>query len=138
MRDLCIHHGQLYSAGEDGTLRQWDMANGSNVNTLPAHGDWVTACCAVGNFIFTASADGTIKIWDLATGACVATLEGHQEPAPPADQSNVQFQSLFGVVQEVRVSAVCSLAVLEGGRLASGSIDATIKTWDPALSGVLR
>ena len=43
-----------------------------------------------------------IKTWDLATGACMATLEGHEQ-------------------------SVWSFAVLQGGCLASGSIDQTPK-----------
>ena len=46
-------------------------------------------------------------IWEVATGVCVATLEGHE-------------------------AEVKSLALLDGGRLASGSCDRTIKIWDPA------
>ena len=54
-----------------------------------------------------------IKILNVATGACAATLEGHED-------------------------AVISLAVLEGGELASGSDDHTIKIWDSALPDILR
>ena len=51
--------------------------------------------------------DGVIKVWNAATGACVATLEGHTK-------------------------YVVSLAVLDGGRVASGSYDETIKVWNVA------
>ena len=43
----------------------------------------------------------------------MATLEGHED-------------------------ALSSLAVLEGGRLASGSFDRNIKIWDSALSAIRR
>ena len=55
-----------------------------------------------------------IKIWDLATSSCVATL-GDEDID---EHANIVF----------------SLAVLAGGRLASGSADQTIKVWDLALS----
>ncbi|MEY4808291.1 MAG: hypothetical protein RLZZ206_2680, partial [Cyanobacteriota bacterium] len=51
--------------------------------------------------------DATIKLWDPASGQLTATLEGHSGP-------------------------VNALAVLPGGRLASGADDRTIKLWDPA------
>jgi WD40 repeat protein len=51
--------------------------------------------------------DRTIKLWDPATGELQATLEGHS-------------------------GSVNALAVLPGGRLASGAMDRTIKLWDPA------
>ena len=54
-----------------------------------------------------------LYIWELATGICMATLDGHD-------------------------GGVFSLAVLEGGRLASGSDDHAIKIWDSTLSDVLR
>ena len=53
--------------------------------------------------------DGTVKIWEIATGVCVMTLEHRQ--------SNVHRSTL---------------AVLDGGRLASGSFDRTVKIWEVA------
>jgi WD40 repeat protein len=58
------------------------------------------------------SSDLTIKLWDSASGQLQATLEGHS-------------------------GSVNALAVLPGGRLASGADDRTIKLWDSA-SGQLQ
>ena len=52
-------------------------------------------------------------MWELDGGACVATFRGHE--------GGVRF-----------------LAVLVGGRLASGSADRRIRIWDPSLADVLR
>ena len=68
---------------------------------------------SVVSFLLLLSDDKKIKIWDVATGACFATLEGHED-------------------------AVGSIAVLEGGKLASGSYDGKIKIWDSAFQDIRR
>ena len=49
-----------------------------------------------------------------------------------------KFGGRLSATFEGHAGLVFSLAVLEGGRLASGSVDGTIKVWDSALSDVLR
>ena len=54
----------------------------------------------------SASRDRTLKVWDARSGRRLATLAGHAH-------------------------AVERVAVLPGGRVASGSHDRTLKIWAP-------
>ena len=57
-------------------------------------------------------------------------------------QLTAQFRWKFGgrpiVTIEGHINAVRSITALNGGLVASGSDDATIKIWDSALSDVLQ
>ena len=101
--------GKRYAtAGLDGTLKLWEMANGSVVATFSRHlrpPTWV-AFSRDGRRIASASLDQTIKVWDTATGREAFTLKGHTHG----------------------VSSVCFSP--DGTRLASGGLDGTVKIWD--------
>ena len=79
---------------------------GSNMKTLPAHNDAVTALdfdMPFGTMV-TAALDDTIRVWDLNLGRCMGFLEGHTAP--------------------VRCLQV------EENIIATGSMDASIRLWD--------
>jgi mitochondrial division protein 1 len=79
---------------------------GSNMKTLPAHNDAVTALdfdMPFGTMV-TAALDDTVRVWDLNLGRCMGFLEGHTAP--------------------VRCLQV------EENIVASGSMDASIRLWD--------
>ncbi|KAK5078300.1 Mitochondrial fission protein [Lithohypha guttulata] len=79
---------------------------GSNIRTLPAHNDVVTAIDFDAPFgtMVTASLDDTVRVWDLNLGRCMGFLEGH-------------------------TASVRCLQV-EDNIVATGSQDATIRLWD--------
>ena len=74
------------------------------VNTLSGHHSGIRVIAVATNSVYTGSYDNTIKVWNLDNGRCEATLEGHSR-------------------------YVCAFAVLDAGRLASGSADNMIKLW---------
>ena len=97
----------LYSASADGTLKEWDSAARSLLNTLPTAG-WTTTDLQIdahGRSLISANSDGQIVIWDIGTLLPVAQLAQHQS----------------------RVSAI-ALAP-EGTLLASISTDGSAKLW---------
>lgn len=79
---------------------------GSNIRTIQAHNDTITAIDFDSPFgtLVSASLDDTVRVWDLNLGRCMGFLEGHTAP--------------------VRCLQV------EDNIVATGSLDATIRLWD--------
>jgi WD40 repeat protein len=105
---------QLASAGNDHTVRVWDVGSDRNGKVtaaplvLEGHKDvvsWV-AYSPDGKRLASGSYDGTVKVWDAATGHECVTLRGHKE----------------------RVNCVAFSP--DGARLASTSMDGTVRIWD--------
>jgi len=110
-------HTLLASAGQDATVRLWDLATRQPVgNPLTGHTDSVVALAAIPlpdgrTLLASAGQDATVRLWDLATRQPVGNpLTGH-------------------------TSWVLSLVAvpLPSGRtlLASGGDDGTVRLWDP-------
>jgi hypothetical protein len=98
---------RLVSSSEDGIVKVWNLATGQEERTLHRHGGSVR-CVAFspdGRRLATASADHTAKLWDVATGFEVLTLRGHR-------------------------SSVWGVAFRRDGRLATVSLDRSVKIWD--------
>ena len=72
---------RLVSAGEDGSIRVWDVATCKELFVRKEH--FPVACHAIyspkGDLIASAGADQMIRLWDPETGAPLATLEGHSK-----------------------------------------------------------
>lgn len=82
------------------------LESGTNLKTIPAHTDLVTALdfdMPFGTMV-TAALDDTVRVWDLNLGRCMGFLEGH-------------------------TASVRCLQV-EDNIVATGSLDATIRLWD--------
>jgi len=72
----------VLSAGEDRTLKLWDLETGEEVKTFKYHDDGVN-CCAFsfdGKLIVSGSKDETVKLWNAMTCEELARLEGHYDP----------------------------------------------------------
>lgn len=98
---------RLASASLDGTVRIWNVRDGSLWKTLSRHQGQVLALVVTpdGRRLISASADTTLKVWDLRTGAAIQTLRGH-------------------------TNFVTGVAVLPDGRGMSASWDRTLKVWN--------
>jgi hypothetical protein len=102
----------LASAGEDGTLRLWDLATHKQLGSpLTGHTGplYSAAFSPDGRTLASAGFDGTVRLWDLAT---------HQQLGSPLTRHT-------GPVHSVAFSP-------DGRTLASGSEDATVTLWDLA------
>src|SRR5262249_6805230 len=100
----------LVSAGEDRTVRLWDVATGAPGAVLKGHTDEVFAAVfhPDGTRLASAGRDRAILLWDVATGAEVARRHGHTNYVIALDFSP------------------------DGTSLASGSGDFTVRLWDTA------
>ena len=69
------------SAGDDRTVRVWDLRTGPPERTLEGHTGSVyrVAVTADGRRAASAGADRTVRVWDLRTGTPERTLEGHTD-----------------------------------------------------------
>ena len=99
----------------DGTVRFWNMATSSVINTLRGHssGAYSVAYSPDGSTLASGNSDGTVRLWDVATGTLRSQLRGHSSGAYSVAYSP------------------------DGTTLASGSGDDTVRLWDVA-TGTLR
>jgi WD40 repeat protein len=72
----------LASAGDDFTLKIWDVASGKMVRSIAAHAQAISAMriTADGRRIVTVSDDKTIKIWNAETGGLIRSLSHQNAP----------------------------------------------------------
>jgi WD40 repeat protein len=104
------------SAGNDHTIRLWEVASGRCLWTLEGHTLAVHSAVFSpdGRFALSGSADHTVRVWRLSDGHLLGTLEGH-------------------------TGAVSSVSFNPDGRLAlSGGNDSTLRLWEVASGRLLR
>ncbi len=72
---------KLVSTSSDQTIKIWDMATETCIQTLKGHGNrvYVATISADERRLATCGADRLIKIWDFATGNCLQTITGHSD-----------------------------------------------------------
>lgn len=99
---------QLFSAGYDGAVREWDLATGKLARTFegPKGTVWTIDISPDGRLLAAAGEDTIIRIWDLAQRSKPKALRGHTRN-----------------IWEVRFTP-------DGRHLASGSFDDTVRLWD--------
>jgi WD40 repeat protein/serine/threonine protein kinase len=100
----------LASAGEDRSVKLWDLAKNQVSHSMSAHTDVVfgLAFSPDGKLLASGSRDGTIAIWNLADGTEVRALHGHSHSL-----SRIQFSP-------------------DARTLAGGGESGAVKTWDVA------
>jgi WD40 repeat protein len=100
---------RLATAGDDATVRIWDVVKGAELRVLRGHVGGVStlAWSPDGKQLVSGGIDRTVRLWDLASGASRA-LRAHESHV-----SKVAFSP-------------------DGRRIASASGDATVRLWTPA------
>jgi WD40 repeat protein len=76
------HDGQrLISGSADGTVKEWDVTRGSEINTINAHDGWVRTVSYNHNSTLIASGgdDGKINIWNRSNGQLQNTIIAHSK-----------------------------------------------------------
>ncbi len=107
---------RIASAGDDATVRIWDVATGHAIHVLKGHTGGLLSVkfSPDGRLIASAGRDATVRLWDALTGREAHTLTGH-------------------------TIGVASIAFSPDGRLiASAGWDKTVRLWDPATGRHVR
>ncbi|KAI9861262.1 MAG: hypothetical protein M1813_005435 [Trichoglossum hirsutum] len=108
---------RLASASFDGVIKFWDASSGECLQTFKGHNYSVNSVTFSHDSAWLASAPsvGGVKIWDVSSGECLQTLKGHGD--------SVNSVALHHSVSSVAFS-------YDSARLASASVDGTVKIWD--------
>ncbi len=108
----------LASGGDDHTTRFWNPVTGEPTTTLQGHSNGIYAISLHPNGTLLASAheDQTVRLWQVPP-----------EPMTTAQLPLEPFQTLRG--HQNRILAIAFSP--DGHTLASGSLDRTIKLWNP-------
>jgi WD40 repeat protein len=75
---VCPETGLLVSAGDDRTVRVWDVPAGRAVHVLSGHTHFVRQVAVAAGRVVSASQDGTVRVWELSSGQCRHVLAGHR------------------------------------------------------------
>jgi WD40 repeat protein len=101
---------QLVSAGADGTIRQWNLADGNKQIREIKHGAAVTALAVRGDGkqIASAGADSLVKLWNAADGSPWSSPDKQPMPAMKGD-----FRAAFRVAQLDQAAAAWTAKVAD-------------------------
>lgn len=147
--DLCIP--KLISASKDFTLKIWNVANGTIINTLTSHTEMITNVKWTGisqEYVISSSRDTLIKVWNPSTGKLLRDLKGHAHWVntlamntdyvtrsgcyyPTGKSLKLDFKSLQEKISAAKSSIESFKKRCKLERLLSGSDDNTMFLWDP-------
>jgi WD40 repeat protein/transcriptional regulator with XRE-family HTH domain len=137
---LSADGGLLASGSWDGTIRLWETGSGRLLVTLPGHtgGVWSVALSADGRLLASGGLDGSVRLWEARSG----WRDGGEPSAGRADSQAADTSPATGwrplATLEGHTAGVrCVTLSADGGLLASGSEDATVRLWEPGSGRLL-
>jgi WD40 repeat protein len=149
----------LFSAGDDGVIRQWDVATLTVMAEMTRSSDAISDLCLSpdAKLLAAAAADGSITVWDLASRTSRQPIAAHPGGARTVDFSpdgrllasggEDRMARTFDVATGTQIAAITEpfhtfvsrVAWSPDGAmvaLASAVGDSRVRLWDPA-SGAL-
>lgn len=143
---------RIITTADDGKIKVWDVNSGFCIVTFAEHTSGVTACefAKRGNVLFTASLDGSIRAWDLiryrnfrtftaptrqSFSSLAVDPSGEVVCAGSLDSFDihvwsVQTGQLLDQLAGHEGPVSCLSFAPNGGILASGSWDHTVRMWN--------
>ncbi|MHC4545378.1 MAG: WD40 domain-containing protein [Planctomycetota bacterium] len=140
--------GKLIASGSgDRTIKIWDAATGTVINTIGCWDSSPVAFSPDGKRIVAGSGSKTIRVWDVVTGEELMTLLGHKGLASPdvfspngrhiisgSESKTIKICDVTGEELKTLIGhsdSVTSVDLSPDSRhIISGSKDKTIKIWD--------
>jgi WD40 repeat protein len=113
----------IANGNSDNMIKIWDAETGEELKTFRGHEwtVWDVAFSPNGKWIVSGSQDGTVKLWDVTTGREGFNL--HR-----SDEVFSRYESDFPPGFSHAVTSIAFRP--DGKRIASASLDRTIKLWD--------
>jgi RNA polymerase subunit RPABC4/transcription elongation factor Spt4 len=130
----------VVSAGADGTVRIWDLANGEQLRALRGHSGAVGDCAVSPELSFVVSAgwDCTVRVWDPVSGNELRTLEGNpRELAARRTSPEEERRVSLRPDRDPRPPVACAVSP-DASFLVSASDDRELRLWDVATGHELR
>ena len=105
-----------FSAGDDRTVRMWEVSSGRCLRVLRGHDGFVSSVwvSADGRWVMSGGKDATLRLWEVASGRCLRT-----------------FSENMNDVYSVCMSDDALLAV-------SGGIDKVVRFWEVETGQLLK
>ena len=147
INSILVLDSLLYSCGQDGTIRQWDIPSRKLVKVFNGHRDevWQVVVDVETNTLFSGGGDNTIRVFDVKTGALLKTIENahYQRVASLALTKDFLYTGGFDNLAKEwsraswtvsrsftgHIQGIWSIAV-QNGFLYTASDDNLIKRWD--------
>lgn len=149
---------QIVTAGEDNTVRIWDVFSGQEILQLGGHTAPIRAVAISDNkqFILTGSEDNTVRMWDIEVVRSQHQFRGHEDTVRAVAFSPDGLFALSGSDDrtaklwdtttgdliysfEGHADSVLSVAFSpDGQNILTGSADGTARLWSIGTRQVLR